>query len=194
VFLRGADDRLPERPTQVLHCSGFPIQTGTNQQLSAFCDLDGDGTMELLLVSVRSVFTSSSGLLEMALSRGVDMVLNIRAFHRNGYALNPDATVEMKAMVAPTGGENLFVVDGDFNGDGRLDLLVRRSATEWDVYLSSTRGGWFRERSELKFEIPFEGRFAIEDLNGDGVSDLAVESWEDARLCVFLSRKPPVTK
>ena len=172
LFLRGSDNRLPERPTQVLHCSGFPVQVGSNQQTSAFCDLDGDGRSELLLFSPRTVFMSSSGVMEMVLSRGMDLVLNIRTFHQNGYSLSPDATLGVRSMVLPGEIDALFLVDGDFNGDGRRDLLVKRSASEWDVYLSSAAGGWFLENPRLKFDIPMDGHFTIQDLNGDGISDL----------------------
>ena len=30
IFLRGADQKWPERPTQVLHCRGLPIPTGSD--------------------------------------------------------------------------------------------------------------------------------------------------------------------
>ena len=38
LFLRGADQKLPERPTQILHCRGFPIPvefTRTSRRPSA---------------------------------------------------------------------------------------------------------------------------------------------------------------
>src|SRR5262249_14538094 len=48
IFLRNTNGRLPERPTQVLHCSGFPIAIGPERKVSVVCDLDGDGMCELL--------------------------------------------------------------------------------------------------------------------------------------------------
>ena len=50
VFLRGADNRFPERPTQVLHCRGFPVHVGrkpevgrSSERISPVCALAGDG-------------------------------------------------------------------------------------------------------------------------------------------------------
>jgi len=50
VFLRGADDKLPERPTQILHCRGIPIPIGSTFRSSPIADLKGDGTYELVLM------------------------------------------------------------------------------------------------------------------------------------------------
>ena len=33
IFLRGADQKLPERPTQILHCPGFPFQPARRKSL-----------------------------------------------------------------------------------------------------------------------------------------------------------------
>ena len=162
-------------------------RVGPQQMVSPFCDLDKDGKRELLLVSTRAVFLSSSGLIEMALSRGFDMMLSIREYHPNGYLLKPDATLEITVMPTPDSPETLFILDGDFNGDGRVDLLARRSYSEWHVYFSSTRGGWFQEKPGLKFQVPFEGQFLLRDLNKDKRTDLVIESNEDSRMCVFLS-------
>src|SRR5215472_6126962 len=58
LFIRGPDGKLPERATEVLHCSGFPLAIGPERTVSAVCDLDGDGTCELMLASPKMVYTS----------------------------------------------------------------------------------------------------------------------------------------
>ena len=45
IFLRGADQKLPERPTQILHCGGFPIPIGSTYEASPVMDLNGDGDL-----------------------------------------------------------------------------------------------------------------------------------------------------
>jgi len=187
VFLRGPENKMPEHPNQILHCSGFPVQAGSNQQVSAFCDLAGTGSPQLVLVSIRTILTSSSAMMDLLLSHGVDVVMNIRSFHRDGFGKAPDATVELTAMLAPNDPDNWFLIDGDFNGDGRRDFLVRRHLTEWDAFTSFKGPEWFREKPQFRFDIPFQGYFLIEDVNGDGISDLVAESSEDSRLCIFLS-------
>jgi hypothetical protein len=189
VFLRDADNRLPEQPTQVLHCRGFPIPVGPKQRLSPMGDLNGDGRCELVLVTLKLVITSWSSMLEAALSHGVDWELTIRSFHRDGFSRSPDASIPMTTMLPDQQGpQRFFLIDGDFNGDGRRDVLVKRSPTQWDVFLSSTNGSWFTPQPGLTFEIPMEGLFEIKDLNGDGVSDLVAHAGDEPRLFIFLSQ------
>lgn len=189
VFLRDADNRLPEQPTQVLHCRGFPIPVGPQQRVSPMCDLNGDGRCELVLVALKVVITSWSSMLEMFLSHGVDWELTVRSFHRDGFSRSPDASIPMTTVLPDEqGAQQFFLIDGDFNGDGRRDVLVKRSPTQWDVFLSSTNGSWFAPQPGLTFEIPTEGHFEIKDLNGDGVSDLVVHATDEPRLFIFLSQ------
>jgi len=190
IFLRNADGKLPERPTQILHCSGFPMAIGPERKVSVVCDLDGDGMCELLVAAPKAVIASSSGIVEMIMSKGVNIAVNIRALHRGVYSKSPDASVDIIGALAPDlGAPELYILDGDFNGDGRKDLLIRRTLREWNVYFSSKLGTWFREKPALRLESPVDGSPEIQDLNGDGFSDLAVKAWEEPRIAIFLSRQ-----
>jgi len=192
LFIRGADGTLPERATEVLHCSGFPLAIGPERTVSAVCDLDGDGTCELVLATPKMVYTSSSGLVEILLSRGVDLAINVRALHRGSYSKSPDASIDVTGAIAPDrGSPEMFIIDGDFNGDGRKDLLIRRTVHEWNVYFSSKLGTWFREKPALRLESPLDGYPEVQDLNGDGFSDLVIQKWGDSRVVIFLSRVQP---
>jgi hypothetical protein len=189
MFLRGADGHLPEPPTQVLRCRGLPVAHGPRQELSPICDLDGNGTRELVLMAPKTTITSWSSLVDMAVSRGVDWALTIRTLRGGAYAHSPDASLEIStALPEERGFQDLLWIEGDFNGDGRRDVLVKRSAREWNVFLSAAGGRWFDRKPGLTFEIPFEGLFDIRDLNQDGISDLVAAPWEEPRLLIFLSQ------
>ena len=190
IFLRGADQKLPEQPTQVLHCRGFPIPIGSTWRRSPVHDLDGDGVCELVLLEMKTRIISESGLVETVVSHGLDWALTIRSFHDGAFSRSPDASVPVTGILPS---EILagwpFLVQGDFNGDGRLDLLVRRSDTQWNVFLSMTNGHWFAPQPAITFDVPPHGYIEIQDLNGDGLSDIIWHEWDKPNLSIFMS--PP---
>lgn len=188
IFLRGADQQLPERPSQILHCRGFPIPTGSTWKMSPVTDLKGDGKCELVLLELKSTFVSLRGALETALSHGLDWALTIRLFHDGGFSRNPDVSVPVTGILP---GEVLHgwpvFIQGDFNGDGRPDLLFRRSETQWNIFFSTTDGRWFAPEPAMTFDTPASGTIEIQDLNGDGLSDIIWREPDGHRLAIFMS-------
>ena len=189
VFLRGVDRKLPEKPTQVLHCLGFPIPIGYN--VSPVSDLDGDGVGELVLLELKSNFTSVSGAIETALSHGVDWALTIRSFKQGAFSRSPDASFPVTGILAVGGGleEWPMFIQGDFNGDGRPDLLFRRSETHWNIFFSTSDGRWFATQPAMTFEAPARVYIDIKDLNGDGLADIICHEPDESRYLIFMS--PP---
>ena len=195
LFLRGADQRLPEQPTQVLHGRGFPIPIGPLEEPSPASDLNGDGVCELVLLKPAFAFTSPGAVLEAALSRGLEWSLTIQSFDHGAFSRNPPAFVPVKAFI-PVEDLDQWVVflPGDFNGDGRPDLLIRRSETQWNIYFSTNDGRWFVPQPALTFNAPWPGYFEMKDLNGDGRADLIWHESDQPRLSIFLSPSPGASR
>jgi len=193
LFLRQADGQLPARPTEILHGHGFPLPFGPNSQWSPVHDLHGDGIVELVLLEFKTPF-SEGGILDALVSHGLDWSLTIRCFRRGGFSHSPDASVAVTAFLP---GEFLggwaFCFQGDFNADGRPDLLVRRSDTQWNIYFSTTDGHWFTPQPALAFAVPPQGHLEIKDLNGDGRSDIIWHEPDPAGVDIFLSPSPATT-
>jgi hypothetical protein len=189
IFLRGTDGKLPERPTQVLHCRGFAIPFVNTYAASPVVDLRGDGTHQLVLVEVKISVTSASSVMEMAFTRGVEMALTIRSFNHGSFSRSQDASIPMTAIMSLESlGEWPFFICGDFNGDGHPDLVVRRSPSQWNIFFSTSDGRWFNPQPALTFETPMEGYFEIGDLNGDGRADIVLRRRDDPRIFIFSSQ------
>jgi hypothetical protein len=194
VFLRGADGKLPEQPTQILHCRGVPLPVNSIWTWSPIADLRGDGQYELVLVEPDFIATSIGSLVDMALTRGVKMAITVRSFSHGAFARSGETAVSFRTVMSLYGSwEWPFLICGDFDGDGRPDLIVKRSATQWEIYDSTGGGHWFEPQPAMTFELPehgyFERRyFKISDLNGDGRSDIVSQGLDDRHIFILLTQ------
>ena len=195
VFLRGRDGKLPDEPSQTLRCQGFPLPIGQTDTPAPVVDLKGDGSYEVVLLEIKTVVASVGGMIDMALSGGLELAITIRPFNHGVFAGTPTAAIPIKAILpitslAPTGATDQwpFFICGDFNGDGRADLVVQRSARHWEIYFSTNDRRWFAAQPEMSFETPFEGVFEVKDLNGDGRADIILRDSDGNRIAVLFSQ------
>ena len=189
IFLRDRNGRLGEQPTHLLRGSGVPIHVNREQGISPMWDLDGDGKCELILVALKTRVTSWSSLVDIALSGGVDWIFAVRSGRDSDYSGGPDFQMDITSRTpSDRSVEWMFQIVGDFNGDGREDILLERTSDQYDVYFSDTDTGFFRKEPPMSFKAPVDAWTHIADLNGDGISDFFVQERRVTRITMFLSQ------
>jgi hypothetical protein len=192
IFQRQKDGTLPGQPDQILRCRGMPIfgDYPRPSYCSPFFDVNNDGFLDIALMELKTVPTSASAFLEMAASKGMAWTLTVRLSNQaRGFPDRADFRMDFMTMlpISESFGDAVNL-EGDFNADGRKDLIVRRSPTQTDIYLSSLRTGFFEREHRLQLKVPSEHQISsIKDLNGDGVTDISLIDYERGQITVFLS-------
>lgn len=194
IFLRQQDGKLPEKPSQVLRCRGIPVEGNYPGPsfFTPFVDINKDGYPEIVMIELKAQLLSISSLLEAVVSKGLDWVLTIRQFKKGkGYSNQADFKMDITTMLPMSEGFAYSInFQGDFNTDGRPDLIIRRDLTNWNIYLSSLANGFYEKESKLQLEAQEQGQMFIRELNNDGISDIYLIDYEKGRITVFLSEPP----
>jgi hypothetical protein len=194
VFQGRKDLKALERPDVILRLPGITFG-------DYLMDLDGDGRQDLMLAR-----TDRPGLwdiIKVLVTKEVPVEAFIYYGREGGlFPPMPDARRRIDVPILFASGRSglsvgtsaVISVSGDFDGDGRQDLLLRSANDRVAVYKNGGRS--FAE--DPTFEITVTGmdgyRFIeprCADLDGDGLSDLVLSyySWdgEADRMSVIMS-------
>jgi hypothetical protein len=161
-------------------------------------DVDGDGCLDLVLGY--SAFDSREGFRKAFTAKQLDFKLRFH-FYRpgEGFPEKPDCDVDLRISLDHPSVElnysrsryfETFVnLQGDFDGDGDRDLLVRDRADRISVYPFVSRQAGFAKTARVSFRYtdPID-RLQVEDLNNDGRSDLIMKLSKKEMFRVFISR------
>jgi hypothetical protein len=191
IFKRRQSGELPEKPDQILRCRGIPIigeRPGSGHR-TPFFDINNDGFSDIVFMEFKKLLTSVSALFEILTSEGMDWILTVRLYKSGkGFSDRADFKMDFKAMLPFFENfEDLINIEGDFNADGRKDLIIKRTTTQSDIYVSSLSNGFFEPQSRFRLETPQKGQLFVENLNNDGISDIYIIDCENGLLTVFLS-------
>ncbi len=194
IFLGQKDGKLPEKLSQVLRCRGIPVKGNypNPSSFSPFVDINKDGYPEIVMIELKDQLLSVSSLVEAVVSKGLDWILSIRQFKEGkGYPNRADFEMDITTML-PMSEQFAYSInfEGDFNSDGRPDLIIRRDLTNWNIYLSSLANGFYEKESKLQLEAPEQGQMFVRELNSDGISDIYLIDYEKGRITLFLSEPP----
>jgi hypothetical protein len=159
-----------------LDFSGEPDWSTTVEGMSAgkWLDMDGDGRVELMLPIIHLGITD---IVRILITKNVKVGYNFYfPAEDRSISQEPNFMKEVTLEVGfEEGGEAQIVnFEGDYNGDGRNDLVVATGATELSVFLGKepSKGELFSRKPVEKIEVDTFGEFRPTDLNGDGRQDM----------------------
>lgn len=164
-------------------------------------DADGDGDDDLFVLRQRMFEGGTREIVTRALTdRWVDHDLSVYLQDAQGrFATEPAlrwrGRIELDAP--PWRGSPFFMryVDGellnftgDFNGDGRLDILTQDRPERIAVYLAT--GDTFQSEPEAMLPMSPEALFGASDIDSDGRSDVILENYpKPGQTRVYFSRE-----
>src|SRR4051812_6438553 len=152
---------------------------------AAFVDYDGDGALDLFVAhylnwrpSAEVECFSLTGVPDYCSPASYDLPSAATLFHNNGDGTFTD--VSARSGITAAVGNGLGVVAGDFNGDGRIDLMVSNDRTPNHLWLNEGSGR-FREAAlamgcALDQDGVAKSGMGVDavDLDDDGDRDLLV--------------------
>jgi hypothetical protein len=138
---------------------------GSNPSVEVTADFNGDGIPDLAIISSNSSF---GGPFTLAVFLG-----------------NGDGTFRVGPTIQPSDMQNSpFMISGDFNGDGEIDLAILSyngfSTSYITILLGNGDGSFSAKPTTVVYAQPItggdviDGTMAAVDFNGDGKLDLAV--------------------
>lgn len=148
-----------------------------------FADFNGDGRTDFALFYKELSITSLIASFFLG-SLGLDVVYFLQSPSRH-FDLTPSYSRKARADFD----FNTFLVnyDGDFNGDGKPDLLSGRFAeNEFDIMFGNSEGE-FGTGDDIYFNAQLSNSIRIFDIDGNGYDDLIEYNVKDNRITIFNS-------
>jgi hypothetical protein len=192
TYIADEHGRIPAEPQQVFRKYDWT-------PVVPLADVDGDGFPDLVLGY--SHIEDKEDLRKMITSKKLAYNLGFY-FHRPGAGFPKEADCQRNVVIhldrdraeMPEGLHQLFgcyvKLGGDFNGDGKTDLLVRDHSDAISVYSFVSREKGFSPEPNLRFSCPEPiDEWQLADLNNDGVSDLIVKLAKQKGYRIFISQK-----
>jgi hypothetical protein len=159
-----------ESPDQVIELEGASLG-----DLEIF-DVTGDGRADLLVPSVDLGVVS---VVRMITTQTLKIHMQVFPFEASRkFADKAAAERDLKMKISLSGQSDVEAVElaGDYNGDGKPDLVLGTGGDELSFYPAVPNGSVFAEDPMEQLSIRARGRTVAADLNQHGRSDLLLYS------------------
>ena len=153
------------KPQAAVDFEHIILKTGKQPGPVAFGDFNGDGH------------------LDVAIGNKAEQTVSIFLSQGNG------RFVAAQGSPFPAGPEPNDIAVADVNNDGKLDLVIANHGSPYVTVLLGKGDGTFVSSLASPIDVhvrPHPHAVAIGDFNHDGNVDLAVESWADNEIKIFL--------
>jgi hypothetical protein len=157
------------------------FKTSSLNDKSPFIDIDSDGDLDFISIWSDVSFGSKENLIQIATNYIFEFTLRSYRFNSDiGFSNQPDISIKFKIKYEDLSKVGRIIpidFSGDFDGDGFIDLCVRKDPKYIYIYFMSVERERIKIKKVSRIQIPNDViRFSPANINGNNKSDILMVS------------------